>query len=63
MSDFLWVEKYRPKTIDECILPAETKSTFNSFVAKGELPISLKRYALLWTLARRQLCMLRVTNP
>jgi len=38
MSDFLWVEKYRPKTIDECILPAETKSTFNSFVAKGELP-------------------------
>jgi len=38
MSDFLWVEKYRPKTIDECILPQELKDTFNSFVAKGELP-------------------------
>ena len=27
MSDFLWVEKYRPKTIEECILPANTKKT------------------------------------
>ena len=25
MSDFLWVEKYRPKTIEECILPAKYK--------------------------------------
>jgi len=38
MSDFLWVEKYRPKTIDECILPDETKSVFQKFVEKGEIP-------------------------
>ena len=38
MSDFLWVEKYRPKTIEECILPANTKKTFASFLKKGEVP-------------------------
>ena len=37
-SDFLWVEKYRPKTIDDCILPEDTKKTFNEFLAKGEIP-------------------------
>ena len=36
--DFIWVEKYRPKTIDECILPERIKKTFNDFLAKGELP-------------------------
>ena len=24
-DEFLWVEKYRPKTIEDCILPKETK--------------------------------------
>ena len=38
MSDFLWVEKYRPKTIEECILPSETKKTFIGFLSKGEVP-------------------------
>ena len=38
MSDFLWVEKYRPKTIEECILPSDTKKTFSSFLKKGEVP-------------------------
>ena len=38
MSDFIWVEKYRPKTIDECILPERTKKTFQDFVKKGEIP-------------------------
>ena len=38
MSDFLWVEKYRPKTIEECILPSDLKSTFRSFVDAGEVP-------------------------
>ena len=38
MSDFLWVEKYRPKTIEECILPPDTKKTFLSFLKKGEVP-------------------------
>ena len=38
MSDFIWVEKYRPKTIEECILPKTTKQTFQDFVEKGEIP-------------------------
>ena len=39
MSDqFLWVEKYRPKTIEECILPDNTKKTFQNFLDKGEIP-------------------------
>ena len=38
MSDFIWVEKYRPKTIDECILPDSIKKTFQDFLAKGEIP-------------------------
>ena len=37
-SDFLWVEKYRPKTIQECILPQSIKNTFQEFVEKGEIP-------------------------
>jgi len=38
MSDHLWVEKYRPKTIDDCILAEDTKETFKSFLKQGELP-------------------------
>ena len=37
-DEFLWVEKYRPKTIEECILPKDTKDTFQSFVNQGEIP-------------------------
>lgn len=37
-NDFLWVEKYRPKTIDECILPESTKNAFLGFLEQGELP-------------------------
>jgi len=37
-SDFLFVEKYRPKVIDDCILPDDTKKTFKEFVEKGEIP-------------------------
>ena len=37
MSDFLWVEQYRPQTIDECILPTDIKETFQSFVDRGEI--------------------------
>jgi DNA polymerase III delta prime subunit len=36
-TDFLWVEQYRPKTIDDCILPDSLKSLFSSFIKKGEL--------------------------
>ena len=38
MSDFVWVEKYRPKTIDECILPDSIKKTFQDFLIAGEIP-------------------------
>jgi DNA polymerase III delta prime subunit len=37
-EDFLWVEKHRPKKIEDCILPDEIKNTFKDFVAKGEIP-------------------------
>ena len=36
-TDFLWVEQYRPKTIDDCILPDSLKNLFSSFIEKGEL--------------------------
>ena len=35
---FLWVEKYRPKTIEECILPEDTKQVFKGFLEQGEIP-------------------------
>ena len=37
-DDFLWVEKYRPKTIEECILPTNIKKAFQDFLHKGEIP-------------------------
>ena len=37
-DDFLWVEKYRPKTIEDCILPESIKKTFLDFLDKGEVP-------------------------
>ena len=37
-DEFLWVEKYRPKTIEECILPESIKKTFLDFLDKGEVP-------------------------
>ena len=36
-TDFLWVEEYRPQTIDDCILPASLKTLFQSFIEKGEI--------------------------
>ena len=38
MVDFLWVEKYRPKTIADCTLPHLLKQQFHDVVASGELP-------------------------
>ena len=38
MSDFLWVEEFRPKTIKDCILPYHTKETFQGFVDDGKIP-------------------------
>jgi DNA polymerase III delta prime subunit len=38
MDHFLWVERYRPKTIEDCILPESIKNTFKEFLSKGEIP-------------------------
>ena len=38
MSDFIWVEKYRPQKIEDCILPENIKKTFSDFLNKGEIP-------------------------
>jgi DNA polymerase III delta prime subunit len=37
-DEFVWVEKYRPRTIEECILPDHIKKTFKDFLDKGEVP-------------------------
>jgi DNA polymerase III delta prime subunit len=37
-DEFLWVEKYRPQKIDDCILPEAIKSTFAEFVENGDMP-------------------------
>jgi len=37
-KEFLWVEKYRPSIIDDCILPQTIKEVFKGFVKQGELP-------------------------
>jgi DNA polymerase III delta prime subunit len=37
-KEFLWVEKYRPQTIQETILPDELKETFQKIVDSGEIP-------------------------
>jgi len=37
-DEFLWVEKYRPQTIEDCILPERTKKIFLEFLNKGEIP-------------------------
>ena len=38
MTDFIWVEKYRPKKIEDCILPESIKKTFREFLSQGEIP-------------------------
>ena len=38
MNEFLWVEKYRPQTISECVLPNRLKDVFQSFVDQKEIP-------------------------
>lgn len=38
MSEFLWVEKYRPQTIDQCVLPKGLTKTFTDIAKTGDLP-------------------------
>jgi replication-associated recombination protein RarA len=37
MKKFLWVEEYRPHTIEDCILPNSLKKTFLGFIEQGEI--------------------------
>jgi DNA polymerase III delta prime subunit len=37
-EQFLWVEAYRPKTIEDCILPQALKNMFQEFVAQDNIP-------------------------
>ena len=37
-DQFLWCEKYRPKKIDDCVLPPSLKTTFKDFVSQGQIP-------------------------
>jgi DNA polymerase III delta prime subunit len=38
MSESLWVEKYRPKTVEDCILPENLKNTFQKYVDRKDIP-------------------------
>lgn len=38
IDQFVWTEKYRPRMIDDCVLPHDIKNTAKSFVAQGDLP-------------------------
>lgn len=38
VNDFIWAEKYRPRKIDDCVLPDALKATFKGFIKKGTMP-------------------------
>ena len=38
MNDYLWVERYAPKTVQDCILPDDVKQTFLNYVNDGQFP-------------------------
>lgn len=38
MEHLLWVEKYRPSKVEDCILPDVIKSTFQEYVNRKEIP-------------------------
>jgi DNA polymerase III delta prime subunit len=38
MDHLLWVERYRPQTVEECILPERLKTTFQEYVNQKEMP-------------------------
>jgi len=37
-NEFIWTEKYRPQTIDECVLPSTIKQSFKDYIVQGQLP-------------------------
>lgn len=38
LDDFIWVEKYRPRNLEDCILPKEIKHTFSEFAKTNQIP-------------------------
>jgi DNA polymerase III delta prime subunit len=38
MEQLLWTEKYRPKKIEDCILPERLKTPFQEYVNQGKIP-------------------------
>jgi len=38
LEEVLWVEKYRPRTISDCVLPKDIKKTFQAFIDSGTIP-------------------------
>jgi replication factor C small subunit len=38
IKEFVWSIKYRPQTVEDCVLPAATKKLAQDLVAKGEVP-------------------------
>ena len=37
-DEFLWAQKYRPRKIDDCILPERMKTLFKEFLEQGQIP-------------------------
>jgi replication factor C small subunit len=38
VKEFVWAQKYRPQSVEECVLPAATKAMAQALVKKGEIP-------------------------
>jgi replication factor C small subunit len=38
VNSVLWVEKYRPKSLSDCILPIDLTAVFNGMVKEGAIP-------------------------
>ena len=62
-KDFLWVEKYRPKTISDTILPDELKETFQQFVDQDNIPNLLLSGGPGIAIDSLALILLKVSTP
>ena len=38
MEHLLWTERYRPKTVEDCILPSRLKHPFQEYVNQKQIP-------------------------
>lgn len=57
-GEFIWAQKYRPRTIDECVLPERLKETFRSMLTDGDMPnlILAGHHGIGKTTVARALC-------